>query len=86
MLVICDYMMSDYVDPSLLVKFRFVDEKKSEIALLTFEQYSNIKDLPITKECKIVKNQKPTLSKRDVAAINKKIASLSKSHTQKLAE
>ncbi|KAF6247415.1 hypothetical protein C6990_02820 [Nitrosopumilus sp. b3] len=79
-------MMNDSIVPSLLVKFRFIDEKKSEIALLTFEQYSNIKDLPITKECKIVKNEKPTLSKRDVAAINKKIASLSKSHTQTLSE
>lgn len=79
-------MMNESIDPSLLVKFRFIDEKKSEIALLTFEQYSNIKDLPITKECKIVKNEKPTLSKRDVEAINKKIASLSKSHTQFLSE
>lgn len=79
-------MMNESSNPSLLVKFRFVDEAKSEVALLSFEQYSNIKDLPITKECKIVKNQKPTLSKNDVAAINKKIASLTKSHTQSLSE
>ncbi|GBH34554.1 hypothetical protein NZNM25_13450 [Nitrosopumilus zosterae] len=64
----------------------FKGDKKSEIALLTFEQYSNIKDLPITKECRIVKNEKPTLSKNDVAAINKKIAKLSKTHTQSLSE
>lgn len=72
--------------PSLLVKFMFKGDKKSEIALLTFEQYSNIKDLPITKECRIVKNEKPTLSKNDVAAINKKIAKLSKTHTQSISE
>ncbi|BDQ30830.1 hypothetical protein [Nitrosopumilus zosterae] len=76
----------DDESPSLLVKFMFKGDKKSEIALLTFEQYSNIKDLPITKECRIVKNEKPTLSKNDVAAINKKIAKLSKTHTQSLSE
>ena len=76
----------DDESPSLLVKFRFLDDKKSEIALLSFEQYSNIKDLPITKECKIVKNKKPTLSKNDILAINMKIKKLSKSHTQLLSE
>ena len=81
-----DYMMNEEMNPSLLVKFRFIDDKKSEVALLSFEQYSNIKELPITKECKIVKNQKPTLSKNDVAAINAKIKQLSKTHTQSLSE
>ncbi len=79
-------MMNDDKSPSLLVKFRFVDDKKSEVALLSFEQYSNIKDLPITKECKIVKNQKQILSKNDIIAINKKIAKVSKSHMQSLSE
>jgi hypothetical protein len=76
----------DDESPSLLVKFMFKGDKKSEIALLTFEQYSNIKDLPIINECRIVKNEKPTLSKNDVAAINRKIAKLSKTHTQSLLE
>ena len=53
----------DGESPSLLVKFKFNGNKKSEITLLTFEQYSNIKDLSITEECTIVKNEKPTLSK-----------------------
>lgn len=75
----------DDESPSLLVKFMFKGDKKSKIALLTFEQYSNIKDLPITKECRIVKNEKPTLSKNDILAINKKIAKLSKTHTQSLS-
>ena len=75
--------------PSLLVKFRFDGEKKSEIANLSYEQYSNLKVLPITVECEIVKNQKPTLSKEDMDAINKKIVSAfkkSKSHTKSLSE
>lgn len=40
----------------------------------------------ITKECIIVKNEKHTLSGNDLAAINKKIKKLSKSHTQSLSE
>jgi hypothetical protein len=78
--------MMNETRPSLLVKFRFIDDKKSEVALLSFEQYSNIKELPMTMECKIVKNQKPTLSQNDVAAINAKIKRLSKTHTQSLSE
>lgn len=74
---------------SILVKFRLEDEKKSEIAYLTYEQYSNLKELPIIVECKIVKNQKPTLSKSDMDLLEKKLADAfakSKSHTQKLSE
>ncbi|MCV0393053.1 MAG: hypothetical protein K5790_07165 [Nitrosopumilus sp.] len=74
---------------SLLVKFRFEGDKKSEVANLSYEQYSNLKELPMTVECKIVKNQKPTLSKADTEALNKKIAQAfkkSKSHTRTLTE
>ena len=59
---------------SLLVEFRFDGNEKSEIAELTYEQYSNIKELPITIECKIVKNQEPTISKEDMVKINKKLS------------
>lgn len=75
--------------PSLLVRFRFDGESHSNVANLTYEQYSNIKELPITVECKIVKNEAPTLSKADMAELNKKISKVfaqSKSHTQRLAE
>lgn len=75
--------------PSLLVRFKFEGDKKSEVANLTYEQYSNLKVLPMTLECKIVKNQKPTLSKEDMEALNEKISSAfkkSKSHTQFLSE
>ena len=74
---------------SLLVEFRFDGEIKSEIAELTYEQYSNIKELPITVECKIVKNQTPTISKQDMDKINKKLLAVfkkSKSHTGSLSE
>jgi cytochrome c-type biogenesis protein CcmH/NrfF len=75
--------------PTLLVRFRFDGEPNSNVANLTYEQYSNIKELPITVECKIVKNETLTLSKADIAALNKKISevfSQSKSHTQRLSE
>ena len=74
---------------SLLVKFRLEGYRKSEIAYLTYEQYSNLKELPITINCEIVENQKPTLSKSDVAFLEKKLADTfakSKSHTQKLSD
>lgn len=74
---------------SVLVEFRFDGNLKSEIAELTYEQYSNIKELPITVECKIVKNQTPTISKQDMDKINKKLSAVfkkSKSHTEILSE
>ena len=75
--------------PSILVKFQFTHDKKPNVALLTYEQYSNIKELPITMECKIVQNEKTTLTKNDVEALNKKLQEAyrkSKSHTNKLSE
>ena len=78
----------DEDEPSLLVRFKFDGDKKSEVAAFTYEQYSNLRSLPITVECKIVKNQKPTLSKKDVESLNKKLAdvlSKSKSHTKSLS-
>jgi len=74
---------------SVLVEFRFDGDERSEIAELTYEQYSNIKELPITVECKIVKNQTPTISKQDMDKINKKLSKVfkkSKSHTSVLSE
>lgn len=79
-------MLGDTDAPSLLVKFRLKGDKKSEVVLLTYAQYSNIKELPITLECRIVKNEKPTLSENDMIEIEKKIAKLTKSHTQSLSE
>lgn len=80
--------MTSKLFPSLLIKFRFDGDKKSQIANLTYEQYSNLKELPITIECKIIKNEKPTMSKADVALLEKKMAAVfSKStHTKSLSE
>lgn len=75
--------------PTLLVRFRFNGEEKSNVATLTYEQYSNIKELPITVECEIVENEKATLTKTDVDALNKKLETIfkqSKSHTKNLSE
>ena len=82
-------MDSSESPPTLLVRFRFDGEPRSNVANLTYEQYSNIKELPITVECKIVKNEAPTLTKADIAELNKRISSIfsqSKSHTQRLSE
>lgn len=75
--------------PSLLVKFKFDGNEKSEIAVLTYQQYSNLKELPITIECKIVKNQKRTLSHHDVELLDKKLTIIfakSKPHVKTLSE
>ncbi len=81
--------MDDNSLPSLLVKFRFDGKTKHEIVILTYEQYSNLKALPITTECKIVKNQEPTMSQQDMDKINKKLATVfakSRSHMEMLSK
>lgn len=74
---------------SILVKFRFDGETESQIGEFTYEQYNNLRTLPIVLECKIVLNEQPTLTKDDIILINKKIAQAckkDKTHTSKLAK
>jgi hypothetical protein len=74
---------------SIMVKFRFDGDTKSQIGEFTYEQYENMKALPIVVECKIVLNEQPTLTKDDITLINKKIIQAcrkDKSHTSKLAK
>lgn len=76
-------------DRSFLVKFRFDGETKSQIGEFTYEQYDNLRTLPIVTECQIVSNEQPTLTKEDIELINEKIAQAfrkDKSHTSKLAK
>jgi hypothetical protein len=77
-------------DNLILVRFRFDGDTESQIGKFTYEQYDNLKSLPITKECEIVVNEKPTLSKKDMKLINKKIIDAckadKKSHTSKLSK
>ncbi len=56
-----------------MVKFRFDGDTKSQIGEFTYEQYDNLKALPIVTECKIVLNEQPTLTKDDIVVINEKI-------------
>lgn len=72
-----------------MVKFRFDGETRSQIGEFTYEQYENMKALPIVAECKIALNEQPTLTKADIRLINKKISQAcrnDKSHTSKLAK
>jgi hypothetical protein len=74
---------------SILVKFRFDGETESQIGEFTYEQYDNMRTLPIVLECEIVLNEQPTLTKDDVILINEKIAQAckkDKTHTSKLAK
>jgi hypothetical protein len=72
-----------------MVKFRFDGEAKSQIGEFTYEQYDNLKALPIVIECKIVLNEQPTLSETDIEIINKKViqaCKADKTHTSDLAK
>ncbi len=74
---------------SIMVKFRFDGDTKSQIGEFTYEQYDNLKVLPIVAECKIVLNEQPTLTKDDIELINEKIVQACKkdrSHTSNLAK
>lgn len=77
-------------DDLILVRFRFDGETESQVGKFTYRQYDNLRSLPITKECEIVVNEKPTLSEEDTELINQKIAeackSDKKSHTSKLSK
>jgi len=80
--------MREYEAPNILVKFRLDGNTKCQVVELTYEQYDNLKKLPIIIECQIVENQKLTLNHRDMIALNKqlkKIFSRDKSHTKKLS-
>lgn len=81
--------MDDISLSTIMVTYRFDGSNEYETIPLTLEQYENLKMLPITVECKIVKNQKATLSKKDIDIMNKRLKQIfakSKSHTQNLAQ
>jgi hypothetical protein len=76
-------------DDLILVRFRFDGETKSQIGRFTNKQYDNLRSLPITVECKIISDEKPTLNSEEIQIINKKIIDAcksDKSHVSKLAE
>ena len=71
----------------ILVKFKFNDQKKSEVAKLSYFQYQNLKTLPITKECEIVESADNVLSEEDTKLLNERIiGASSKSHVENLSE
>lgn len=75
-------------DGLILVQFRFEGENEPQIGRFTYEQYENLKSLPITAECKILLSGRPTLSKKDQDLVNRKIRSAcenDKSHTTKMS-
>jgi hypothetical protein len=74
---------------TILVKFRFDGDTKSQIGEFTYEQYDNLRTLPIVMECQIVSNEEPTLTQDDIKLINEKIAQAckkDKTHSSKLAK
>ena len=70
----------------ILVKFKFEDQKKAEVARLSYSQYQNLKDLPITRQCEIVESADNVLSEEDTKLLNERImGATSDSHTKNLS-
>ena len=63
----------------LLVKFRFDGDPIPQVGKFTRNQFNNLKSLPITVECKIITDERPTLNPEQVEIINKKIVEACKS-------
>ena len=71
----------------ILVKFKFNDQKKPEVARLSYFQYQNLKTLPITAECEIVDSADNVLSEEDTKLLNERIiGASSRSHTKNLSQ
>ena len=76
-------------EETILVKFRFDDESEPKVGRFTYEQYDNLRSLPVVVECKIISEGKPTLSESDMETINKKISEAcgsDKGHTSRLSK
>lgn len=74
---------------SILVKFRFDGDTKARVGRFTYEQYDNLRYLPVVVECRILSEGEPTLTKSDMEMINRKIEEAcraDKSHTSKLSK
>ncbi|MGY5143607.1 MAG: hypothetical protein ACW9XH_03905 [Candidatus Nitrosopumilus sp. bin_32a] len=74
---------------SFKIKYKFKNDKKYHICILTYEQYKNFKILPIVNECDIIKKtQKNTeaYKKEMQKALNLASQESLKSHIRKLSE
>ena len=52
--VVHNILTKKMTEGGILVKFKFDDQKKPEVARLSYFQYENLKTLPITTVCEIV--------------------------------
>ena len=85
--VVHNILTKKMTEEGILVKFKFDDQKKSEVARLSYSQYQNLKILPITILCEIVDGAEHVLSDEDTKLLNEKIIGASShSHTKNLSE
>jgi DNA-binding NtrC family response regulator len=70
------------------IKYSFNDDDKSYTCLLTYDQYQNFKNLPVIKECKILKNSKENVEsyKEEMQKALTLAAKNDVSHIQKLSQ
>ena len=70
------------------IQYSFNDDDKSYTCLLTYDQYKNFKNLPVVKECKIIKNSEENVEsyKEEMQKALNLAAKNDVSHIQKLSQ
>ncbi|HSG83875.1 MAG: response regulator [Nitrosopumilus sp.] len=70
------------------IQYSFNDDDKSYTCLLTYDQYKNFKNLPVVKECKILKNSEENVEsyKEEMQKALNLAAKNDVSHIQKLSQ
>jgi len=70
------------------IQYTFKEDSKSYTCILTYDQYKNFKELPIVKDCKIIKNDEENIEsyKNEMQEALNLAAKNDTSHIQKLSQ
>jgi len=70
------------------IQYTFKEDSKSYTCILTYDQYKNFKELPIVKDCKIIKNDEENVEsyKNEMQEALNLAAKNDTSHIQKLSQ
>lgn len=70
------------------IQYTFKEDSKSYTCILTYDQYKNFKELPIIKDCKIIKNDEENIEayKNEMQEALNLAAKNDISHIQKLSQ
>jgi len=70
------------------IQYSFNDDSKSYTCVMTHDQYKNFKELPVLKECKILKNDEQNIEayKQEMQKALNLAAENDLTHIQKLSQ